>query len=71
MRRKNSEYIKEIVELVDRFYSRHRRFPSCSEIAESTTLNRSAVHNYLVAMNDDGLIEYNGQTILTPNMLWG
>ena len=67
MRRKNPEYMKEIIDFVDRFYPRHGRSPSCSEIAANTTLNRSAVHNYLVAMNDDGMIEYNGQTILTPN----
>ena len=52
---------------VDQFYPRHGRSPSCTEIAAHTTLNRSAVHNYLVAMNDEGMIEYNGQTILTPN----
>ncbi len=67
MRRKNPEYMKEIIDFVDRFYPRHGRSPSCSEIAAHTTLNRSAVHNYLVAMSDDGMIEYNGQTILTPN----
>ena len=67
MRRKNPEYMKEIIDFVDQFYPRYGRSPSCSEIAAHTTLNRSAVHNYLVAMNDDGMIEYNGQTILTPN----
>ena len=67
MRRKNPEYMKEIIGFVDQFYPRYGRSPSCSEIAAHTTLNRSAVHNYLVAMNNDGMIEYNGQTILTPN----
>ena len=67
MRKKNPEYMKEIINFVDQFYPRHGRSPSCTEIAAHTTLNRSAVHNYLVAMNDEGMIEYNGQTILTPN----
>jgi len=48
---------------VDQFYPRHGRSPSCTEIAAHTTLNRSDVHNYLVAMNDEGMIEYNGQTM--------
>lgn len=67
MRKKNPEYMKEIINYVDQFYPRYGRSPSCTEIAAHTTLNRSAVHNYLVAMNDEGMIEYNGQTILTPN----
>ena len=67
MRKKNPEYMKEIINFVDQFYPRYGRSPSCTEIAVHTTLNRSAVHNYLVAMNDEGMIEYNGQTILTPN----
>jgi len=67
VRKKNPEYMKEIINFVDQFYPRHGRSPSCTEIAAHTTLNRSAVHNYLVAMNDEGMIEYNGQTILTPN----
>lgn len=67
MRKKNPEYMKEIINFVDQFYPRYGRSPSCTEIAAHTTLNRSAVHNYLVAMNDEGMIEYNGQTILTPN----
>ena len=67
MRRKNPEYMKEIIDFVDWFYPRYGRSPSCSEIAAHTTLKRTAVYNYLVAMNDNGMIEYNGQTILTPN----
>lgn len=68
MRRKNPEYMKEIIDYVDRFYPHHGRSPSCSEIAANVRLKRSAVHNYLVAMNDEDMIEYNGQTILTPNI---
>ena len=67
MLQKNPDQMKEIVDFADRFYARHRRSPSCREIAAGTTLKRSSVHNYLVAMNDEGMIEYNGQTILTPN----
>ena len=68
MRQKNPEYMKEIIHFTDRFYDQYGRSPSCSEIAESTTLKRSAVHNYLVAMDERGMIEYNGQTILTPKI---
>lgn len=66
MRHKNPEYMKEIIDFVDRFYEKHRCFPSCSQIAANTSLQRTAVYNYLVAMNDSGMIEYDGQRILTP-----
>ena len=69
MRRKNPEYMKEIVDFVDRFYVRHRRTPSCREIEAGTSMKRSSIHNYLVAMDEQGKIEYNGQTILTPKIV--
>ncbi len=68
MRSKNPEYMKEIIAFVDRFYTERHRSPSCREIAAHTSLERSAVHNYLVLMNASGAIEYDGQTILTPNI---
>ena len=68
MLQKNPDQMKEIIVFVDRFYARHHKTPSCREIAAGTTLKRSSVHNYLVAMNNNGMIEYNGQTILTPNI---
>ena len=68
MLQKSPELMQEIVDFVDRFYARHRRSPSCREIDAGTTLKRSSVHNYLVAMDEKGMIEYNGQTILTPKI---
>ena len=63
MQHKKPEHMAEILEFVDRFYGLHHRSPSCSEIARNTTLQRSAVHSYLVAMNEQGKIEYDGQTM--------
>ena len=68
MLQKSPELMQEIIDFVDRFYTRHRRSPSCREIEAGTTLKRSSVHNYLVAMDEKGMIEYNGQTILTPKI---
>ena len=68
MLQKSPELMREIVEFVDHFYLRHRRSPSCREIEAGTSLKRSSVHNYLVAMDKQGKIEYNGQTILTPTI---
>ena len=68
MRHKNPEFMKEIIEFVDRYYPEHHRSPSCREIAAHTSMKRSTVHNYLVLMNASGQLEYDGQTILTPNI---
>ena len=68
MRQKNPRYMKEIEAFVDEYYSRHHKTPSCREIAENTTLQRSAVHRYLTAMNNQGIIRYDGRTILTRKM---
>ena len=68
MQHKNPEFMKEIIDFVDRYYPEHHRSPSCREIAAHTSMKRSTVHNYLVLMNASGQIEYDGQTILTPNI---
>ena len=68
MRQKNPKYMKEIEDYVDEYYSLHHKSPSCREIAENTTLQRSAVQRYLVAMNDQGMIKYDGRTIHTKRM---
>lgn len=58
MLQKSPELMREIVDFVDRFYTRYGRSPSCREIESGTTLKRSSVHNYLVAMDERGMIEY-------------
>ena len=68
MLQKSPELMQEIIDFVDRFYARHSRSPSCREIESGTSLKRSSIHNYLVAMDEQGMIEYNGQTILTPKI---
>lgn len=65
MRQKNPQYMKEIEAFVDLYYTQHHKSPSCREIAENTTLQRSAVQRYLTAMNDQGMIQYDGKNIRT------
>ncbi len=65
MRQKNPKFMKEIEAFVDDYYSQHHKSPSCREIAENTTLQHSAVQRYLTAMNDQGMIQYDGKNIRT------
>ena len=66
MQHKNPEYMNEIIAYVDRFYSQTHEYPTCSQIADNTSLQRTAVFNYLVAMHKEGKIEYDGKRIVTP-----
>lgn len=66
MRKKNPEYMKEIIDYVDQFYLETMDFPTCSQIAEHTSLQRTAVFYYLKAMDKEGKISYDGKHILTP-----
>ena len=68
MRQKNPKYMKEIEAFVDDYYTQHHKSPSCREIAENTTLQRSAVQRYLTAMSDQGMIQYDGKTIRTKRI---
>lgn len=68
MQHKNPDFMKEIIEFVDGYFPENHKSPSCREIAAHTSMKRSTVHNYLVYMNASGMIEYDGQTILTPNI---
>ena len=68
MRQKNPEFMREIEAFVDQFYAKHHRSPSCREIAAHTTLQRSAVQRYLTAMNELGMIRYNGKNIETKKI---
>ena len=65
MRQKNPKYMKEIEDFVDEYYTQYHKTPSCREIAENTTLQRSAVQRYLTAMNEQGMIQYDGKSIST------
>ena len=66
MQHKDPELMRKILEYADRYIQKNRKSPTIREIAEHVPLKRSAIYNYLVAMNASGMIEYSGKTILTP-----
>ena len=59
---------RRILRFVNDYYTRNSKFPSVREIEKGTSVNRGSVHNYLWQMDEEGIIEYNGQTILTPEI---
>ena len=68
MRSKNPEYMEEIIAYVDRFYSQTHEYPTCSQIAENTSLQR-AFKRYMLAGgthgNGTGVIVFDGEKLLS------
>lgn len=65
MRSKSPARMDGISAFVDRFYRDNRRSPSLSEIAKVVGISRATAYRYLVAMNESGMLFYDGKTILT------
>lgn len=65
MRHKSSELMNSILELVEKFILENRHSPSTTEIAEALDSSKATVYRYLMAMNENGMIRYDGKEIVT------
>ena len=65
MRSKSCELMKEICQYAEQYYLQNGISPSTTKIAEEVGVSRGTVYKYLVAMNDRGMIEYDGHDIQT------
>lgn len=68
MRSKNPELMKEISAFVNEYFHEKRSSPSVGTIAKAMGIARSSAYRYLVAMDEKGLISYDGHTIETPQI---
>ena len=58
-----------IAELINRFFYEHDKIPSVREIVEGTGIPLTTVHRYLVAMQENGELTYNGyRSVRTKEM---
>ena len=65
MRSKSPQWMDEISAFVDRYYRENRFSPTLSEIARAVSISKATAYRYLVAMNESGMLFYDGKTILT------
>lgn len=65
LREDSFELKKKIVSYANRYFRARGFSPSVREIAAATGISKSSVHNYLLEMNDDNQVEYNGKDIIT------
>lgn len=69
MRHKSRERMEQIKRFSERFYQKNYRKPHISEIAAGTGLSKSTVHRYLNFMDEEGMIEYRKDAIVTDIIL--
>ena len=60
--------ISKIVEFIDSFWETDRRRPTNDEIGNAIGVTKGMITHYLQYMDDNGIIEYNGKSIITKAM---
>lgn len=65
MRSKNPDLMNKICKYAEQYYLQNGHSPSTSNIANALGISRATAYRYLLAMDDNGMIEYNGQEIHT------
>ena len=68
MRHKDPELMKQIRTYIGEFYAARDRTPSTTEIAARFGIARSTAQNYLVAMNRNGMVSYEGGKLSVEHM---
>lgn len=57
--------MKAICQYAEQYYLQTGISPSTTKIADAVGVSRGTAYKYLVAMNDNGMIEYDGKNIQT------
>ena len=65
MRHKSVNRMNSIQEFIEKYYMQNRHSPSTTEIAEEVGIVRGTAYKYLVAMRENGMIQYDGESIST------
>ena len=60
MRSKSPELMDKIKTVVDQYYSDNSAFPSMGDISNELGISRTTAYRYLIAMDEQGMLEYNG-----------
>jgi len=68
IRKKNPETMEKILKFAEEYYFEHHSSPSMGEIALALNIGRSTAYKYLVEMDEKGILSYDGNIIVTPDM---
>ena len=65
MRHKSIDLMNAIQNFIEKYYMQNRHSPSTTEIAEEVGIARGTAYKYLVAMRENCMIQYDGESIST------
>ena len=65
MRHKSTELMDSIQKFAEQYYQTNRHSLSTTEIADAVSIAHGTAYKYLVTMNENGMIRYDGQQIST------
>ena len=68
MQHQDWEKMDRIISFVNDFYRDNHRSPSVRQVSTGINMSRSAVHRYLLSMTEKGLIDYDGEIIVTEQV---
>ena len=68
MRHKDPELMNQIRDFAEDYYLTEGHSPSTTEIGEAVGIARGTAYKYLVAMDEQGMISYDGSEILTEKI---
>lgn len=68
MRHKDPELMNRIREFAEDYYLTEGHSPSTTEIGEAVGIARGTAYKYLVAMDEQGMISYDGAEIRTEKI---
>lgn len=65
IRKKDKERMAKIIKCIEQYYCEHNASPTLQTIADKLEIAKSTVYRYLIDMDAQGMIQYNGKTICT------
>ena len=65
MRHKSVALMERVRDFVDHFYLDYHKSPTMAQIAKALGIARSTAYKYLVYMNEQGMLVYDGDEIIT------
>ncbi len=68
MRHKDPELMERIRDFAESYYLTEGHSPSTTEIGEAVGIARGTAYKYLVAMDERGMVSYDGTTVLTEKI---
>ena len=68
MKHRNWDSMDRIIPFVDDYYRKNRHSPSSRKIAAATGISHTTVHRMLNTMADNGLIDYDGENVVTEQI---